>query len=933
MKRTADLLKLEPKQVETVAALFKEGASIPFIARYRRDRTGELDEARLTQLKDKLDEFNDDETRRETALKAIRDTGKLTPELEEKIKNAATREELEDLYMAFRSRRRTRSNAAKHKGLEPLAELISKQESSTTTPDEIVKPFISEEKAVKDAQEAFSGARDIVAENIAEDPACRKIARALLKHEGKLVTKPREGIDLSKGKYASFANFADPIGKVPGHRLLAAMRGASEKQLYLSLDAPKDKVLEQLKAKLITNADAPLKAELSLAIEECYERLLGPSLDNDLRLELKREAETEAIEVFAKNLRAILLHAPLGAKAVLALGPAVKAPWKIALIGADGKVISHAVLHPNKDDEEKKKAADEVVKLVKEHGVAAVAIVSGPGSKDADILVRDAFKAAEIKDVPRVPVHEGAAAAYAGTAHAREEIPDADNALRTTVSAGRRLQDPLTEILKLDLKTIPLGQFQHDVDQGALQRKLEETARSVVAQVGANVNAASEAVLRHVPGLNAELAKAIVAARKEKGAFKTRDELKNVAGVDAKVYEQCIGFLRIPDSENPLDKTSIHPEQYAVVEAMAASVSSTVKELAGNAEAVGKIDRAKFVSATLSDADAKEILAELSAPGRDPRGTFVPPQFNDEVQDMADLKEGMVLNGVVTNLAQFGAFVDVGVHQDGLVHISAITHKFIRDPSEVLTVGQQVKVKVLSIEPEKKRISLSIKALEEQPRRPARGPRGPRSQEPRPSGESRQPGEPRPSGEPRPQGSGPESAPAAGSAQTQERRPRRFDRPRGPRAGGPPRGASRPNEPRPNEPRPQGSGQPAEGAAAGAETSTAAAPVSGGISSGGAPADRPRDGGDRRGRFGGGERRGGPGGPRGDRPPAHKPEPGKPDYSKFFVKGKRKDKEKRSERPDAHAASRDEVREVMRHQSTGGISMADLLKQAGVKEE
>ncbi len=776
-KRIADSLKLEAGHVEAAAALFKEGASIPLIARYRRDRTGGLDETRLARLKEKLDEFNDDEHRRETALKSIRDGGKLTPELEEKILKAESRDELEDLYMAFRSRRRTRSNAAKHKGLEPLSEIIAKQESGTASPDEIVKPFISEEKGVKDVQDALAGARDILAENIAEEPACRKIARDLLVHEGKLTTKPREGVDLAKTKYSGFAHYSEAISKVPGHRLLAAMRGAAEKQLYLTLEAPKEKVLEQLKAKVITNPEAALKAELALAIEECYERLLGPALDNDLRLELKRNAEIEAIDVFAKNLRAILMQAPFGAKPVLAVGPAMKAPWKIAALGADGKALVCTTLQPNKDEEEKKKTADELVKLVKEHAVAAVAIVNGSGAKEADLLVRDTLKAAEIKDVPRVPIHEGASSAHAGTAQAREELPDADNAMRTTVSAGRRLQDPLAEILKLDLKTIPLGQFQHDVDQATLQRKLEETARSVAAQVGTNVNTASEAALRYVPGLNAELAKAIVAVRKEKGPFKSREELKTVPGVDAKVYEHCAGFLRVPDSENVLDKTALHPEQYAQVEALAAAAKSTVKDLAGNAEALGKLSSAGVEGCEkLSAADLKEIAAELSAPGRDARGAFEAPQFNEDVQDIHDLKEGMVLNGVVTNLAQFGAFIDVGVHQDGLVHISAITHKFIRDPSEALTVGQHVKVKVLSIEAEKKRISLSIKALEEMPRRQPRPQRGPREGAPQSASAT-------PAGAPRQGASGQAEGASAAPAQQQDRRPRRFDRdrPRGPR--------------------------------------------------------------------------------------------------------------------------------------------------------
>ena len=876
--RVAAALKLEASHVETAAALIKEGFALPFIAHYRKDRTGGMDESKLAALKSKIDEFSGDETRRETALKSISDGGKLTPELEEQLKLAQTRDEIEDLYMAFRSRRRTRSSAARHKGLEPLANLISKQESGGGTPDEIVLPFINEEKQVKTAQEALAGARDIIAERIAEDPACRKIGRDLLVNEGKIVTKPRENVNLTKGKYSAFAAYSELLSKVPGYRVLTAMRGAADKQLYLTLEAPREKVLEQLKAKIITNPDAPLKAELALAIEESYERLLGPSLDNDLRLDLKSRAEGEAIDVFAKNLRAILLQAPLGAKPVLALCAAVKAPWKMALVASDGKAAATLTLHPGKDDEEKKKAAEEIVKALGEHNVAAIAIANNSGAKDADHLVRETLAASDFKDLPRVLVHEGAASAFAGSAHAREELSALDNISRTAVSLGRRLQDPLVEILKLELKTIPLGQYQHDVDQALLARRLEEVARGVVALVGVDLNAAGEHVLQHVPGLNADLAKAIVAARTDKGAFKSREDLKLVPGIDAKTFEQCAAFLRIPGAENKLDATSIHPEAYAT-------------------------------------ADAAVIEAQLKQ--SDPRGEFVKPEYNDDVKELADLKPGMTLNGCVTNLAQFGAFVDVGVHQDGLVHLSAITHKFIHDPSEVLTVGQRVKVKVLSIDADKKRISLSMKALEELPKRPARAPRGPRRENATGTAVSTnvtagaeasmlKPGE-RPGAE--------------GGA----RRPRRFDRNRGPRTGAPQSAASAVGV---DGVQPLVPGGESPAAAHSAHSSQSGAPR-------GARRDGTRPGGERRGpgapSSGSSSARGPARGPSLGAGRAPDRKPGQPDFSKFFVKSKRKEREKTT-RQDG-GASREDVREVMKQNHTSGTSLADLLKQAGLGEE
>jgi protein Tex len=904
-----------------------------------------MDEVKLFAIRDRLKYLTELEERRAVVIKAISEAGKMTPELQAKIEQAPTKAELEDLYMPYRSRRRTRSAAAKQKGLEPLAELIWKQELTTGTVEEAVTPFVNAEKGVKDLAEALAGARDIVAERIAEHAECRKIARDLLVNEGKVVAKAREGVDLAKGKFAGYAQFSEPLTKIPSHRILAVMRGASEKQLAVVLEAPKDEILTQIKAKIITNADAILKPELVLAIEESYERLLGPSMDNELRQELKRRADLEAIEVFARNLRALLLQAPLGEKPVLAIDPGLRTGCKVAVLDATGKLLTQTIVYPDKkkkasaeakpeekkaeekpadapageaaaapapaaeatpapaapaeasapDDIKNNEAAQAIAKLIQEHGIKAIAIGNGTGGREADLFIRDLLKAYGFSDVIRVVVNESGASIYSASPIAREEFPDLDITARGTVSIGRRLQDPLAELVKLDPKSIGVGQYQHDVDQNLLKQKLDDVVESCVNFVGVDVNTASSALLRYVAGIGPKLAKNVIDQRNTKGGYKSREELREIPGFGAKAFEQCAGFLRIRNSDNPLDNSAVHPESYPVVEKLASAAGVGVKELIGNAELLDKVDVEKF-KADAGDFTLKDIISELKKPGRDPRSTFVNPEFNDDVREVKDLKEGMVLNGVVTNLTAFGAFVDVGVHQDGLVHISAITHKFIREPSEALTVGQHVKVKVLSVEKDRKRISLSIKALQEAPqRKPARG----RSEAPR-----RAPA----AGEKPAEG-------AAASAGPRPPRPPRSDRPRGPRPPRPPRtdAATAGNTP----------------ASSGAAASTSA-PSS-------APGER-RERGDRRNQP---ARSGGPGGPGGrgprrdegggrGRPPA-KPEPGKPDYSKFFVKSKRKEKEKR--KTEVSGASREEVREVMRSQQGSGTTLADLLKKAGVISE
>jgi uncharacterized protein len=901
IERISSELKLGRTQVEGTVALLREEATVPFIARYRKEKTGALDEVKITEIKDRLKYLTELEQRRELVLKTIAEQNKLTPELEAAVKNAATKVELEDLYMPYRARRRTRSTAAKQKGLDPLADLIWKQEITTGSAEEMVKPFINAEKGVKDMAEALAGARDIVAERIAEDAPCRKIARDQLVSEGKVVTKAREGVDLAKGKFANYAQFTEALNKIPAHRILAVMRGASEKQLSLVLEAPREKILTEIKARIITNADAILKPDLALAIEESYDRLLGPSMDNELRQDLKHRADLEAIEVFAKNLRALLLQAPLGEKMILAIDPGLRTGCKVAVLDPHGKLLEHTVIFPDKSDEERKTAGETIIKLIQNHKVQALAIGNGTGGREADVFVREVLKTANITDVVRVIVSESGASIYSASPVAREELPDVDITVRGTVSIGRRLQDPLSELVKLEPKSIGVGQYQHDVDQTLLKQKLDEVVESCVNHVGVDINTASPALLRYIAGIGPKLAKSVIDTRATKGGFKSRQDLLEIPGLGPKMFEQCAGFLRVRNSEHPLDNSAVHPESYPIVEKMASAVGVGVKELIGNSEALAKLDLNQFKTEQIGEFTLKDIVEELKKPGRDPRDQFVNPEFNENVHEVKDLQDGMVLNGVVTNLTAFGAFVDVGVHQDGLVHISAITHKFIRDPSEALAIGQHVKVKVLGVDSERKRISLSIKALQEAP--PPREPRKPRpTPRPRPAQRASASGATAAVSGGTPAVAGAAGTPAA--AGQQSRPPRRFDR------------GSRP--PRRDQPQ----GQPATAGAPGAPAADSSASSATPQKPGARRFDRnKRD--DSRGKGG-------------DRPERHapaKPAPGKPDYSKFFVKGKRKEKEREKRTHSGDGASRDEVREVLRKQESGGNTLADLLKKAGVPTE
>ncbi|MCW8133773.1 MAG: S1 RNA-binding domain-containing protein, partial [Planctomycetota bacterium] len=713
-------LKLKPEQVEGALALLKEDLPIAFIVRYRRERIGGLGEDDLAAIEERWRLTSELEARRKVVLNSIQALDKLDADLKARILAAATKIELEDLYLPFAppKGKRNRAAQAKEKGLEPLAETMLAQETGGKTVEDAALPFLSAEKGVKELGEALSGARDIVADRLAGDAEMRGKVRQLLQEEGKLTAKAREKVELEKTKYASYANFSEPLAKLPPHRIQAVLRGEEEKKLELHIEYPREKAVEAAKAKYLKKPDAPFAAEIALAVEDGLNRLLLPALETEVRTGLKARADHHAAELFAKNLRALLMAPPLGRKkvlAVLASGAGPNAKVQLAALDPEGKVLGHAEVLPWKDEASTKDAGEKAAALLKEHAPEAVAIGNGTGGREAEQFVKGVLAAAGAGEPLRVFVNEAGAAAYGGSKTGKHEMPEADAALRAAVFIGRRLQDPLAELVKVDPKSIGVGQYQHDVDARILRKKLDEAFSSCVNRCGVDLNAAGTDVLAHVSGVGARLAQAVVDTRTKKGGFKSRAELKEVPGLTEKEFLLAAGFLRLRGAENPLDATGIHPERYELVGKMAAASGVEVPGLLGNAELVGKLDLKAFESPEAGMPTLKDLAEELRSPGRDPRGPFVPPAFNESVREFKDLQEGQVLSGVVTNITAFGVFVDLGVRQDGLVHISELSHRFVREPASVFTVGQPVTVKVLRVDAAKKHISLSIKALEPAP--------------------------------------------------------------------------------------------------------------------------------------------------------------------------------------------------------------------------
>lgn len=704
----SQLMSLPLKTLVNTIGLFDEGATVPFIARYRKEVTGNLDEVQVRTIQEKLEYFRDLEDRRETILRSIEEQGKLTPELRARIEAALEKSELEDLYLPFKPKRRTKASIARERGLEPLAQRLWDQQEPLGA---YAETFVDAEKGVGTAQEALEGARHILAEWISENADFRKVLRQMMMDEGIVVSRAIEGVEDPEGKYKLYASYSEPANKIPSHRMLAIRRGAKEGILFFEIEWDRAKPVLFLKHKVIRNL-GDWVPHLEMAAEDAYDRLLNPSLQTEVRLELKDRSDEEAIRVFRENLENLLLAPPAGLLSVLAIDPGIRTGCKIAVVDDTGKFLEHAVIYPLEPRNDVGGAAKTIAGLMARHNVRAVAIGNGTGSRETHAFVQDFLRQAKLEGVFSIVVSEAGASVYSASEIARQEFPDLDLTIRGAISIARRLQDPLAELVKIDPKSIGVGQYQHDVDQKKLQQSLENTVESCVNRVGVDLNTASFALLKYVAGINERTAQKVVEYRNENGRFRSRVELRSIPGFGPKTFEQAAGFLRIRGGENPLDGTAVHPESYLVVQRIAKTLGAAIPDLIARPELLNQVKLEEFQTEAVGLFTLRDIVEELRKPGRDPREKFVAPKYREDVREIADLRAGMVLEGTVTNVTKFGAFVDVGVHQDGLVHISELSVSYIKDPSEAVKVGQIVKVQVLSADPKAKRISLSIKALQ-----------------------------------------------------------------------------------------------------------------------------------------------------------------------------------------------------------------------------
>ena len=698
---------LKPFQVTETVALFREGGTVPFIARYRKERTGELDEVQIRTIEERLAYFTELEERKLTVLKSITEQGKLTPELEGRIRSTRQKTELEDLYLPFKPKRRTKATIAKERGLEPLADIIGAQELTTGSPEAVALPFVAPERDVPDVATALTGAGYILAERLSDDADARALVRRLTWDEGIFCSRVAADKAGSVTKFEMYYDFREPLKGIPSHRMLAMRRGEKEEVLFLSIECPEESILNRLK-RLMIKRESIFRSLLEHVVADAYKRLIAPSIEVELRLEAKKRADEEAIAVFARNLRNLLLAPPAGNLRTLGVDPGVRTGAKLAAVDRTGRLLEHSVIYHLTGDAKAAAAAKELVRLADGHDLEMIAVGNGTGGRETERFVKETL-AAVGRRVPVVMVSEAGASIYSASDIAREEFPDLDLTVRGAVSIGRRLQDPLAELVKIDPKSIGVGQYQHDVNQTGLTGALDDVVESCVNFVGVDLNTASRPLLAYVAGIGPSLAKAIVSLRDKQGSFPDREALRKVPRFGDKAFEQAAGFLRIRDGSNPLDNTAVHPENYAVVGRMAADLGVTVTELAAREDLVARIDLKRYEGDGIGLPTLRDIVAELRKPGRDPRQEFVAPAFRDDVQELRDLQPGMMLQGTVTNVAAFGAFVDVGVHQDGLVHLSHLAKKFVKDPHEAVRVGEVVMVKVLTVDVQRKRISLSIK--------------------------------------------------------------------------------------------------------------------------------------------------------------------------------------------------------------------------------
>jgi uncharacterized protein len=701
-------LNIGRHQIEAVRELLSQDATVPFIARYRKEATGSLDETQITAIRDRLNQLFELDSRRDTILASLEKHGHLTDELKEKVAAAETMAVLEDIYLPYRPKRRTKGTIAKERGLEPLARLIFDQ--TGLDPQEAAQPFVDAAQEVPDAGDALEGARHIMAEWINEDEIARARLRALFQHKAIVTSKVIPGKEEQGSKFKDYFDWKEAVSKAPSHRILAMRRGEREEILSLNMQPPDEEAIEILE-KLFIKGTGMDSDQVAIAMQDSYKRLLSRSLETELRLESKERADKEAIAVFADNLRQLLLASPLGAMRVMGIDPGFRTGCKVVCLDRQGKLLHNTTVYPHTSAAQLEKAKEEIQKLSRNFKVEAIAIGNGTAGRETETFVRSL-------DLPKaiivLLVNESGASIYSASEVAREEFPDHDLTVRGSVSIGRRLMDPLAELVKIDPKSIGVGQYQHDVDQTQLKTALDDVVMSCVNAVGVDVNRASAQLLAYVSGLGPQLARNIVSYRDAHGPFGARTALKEVPRLGPKAFEQAAGFLRISDAANPLDASAVHPESYAIVDAMASDLKCTVADLIQKPELRNQIDIQRYVTETVGLPTLTDIKDELAKPGRDPRRSFEAFAFDENVCEMKDLETGMQLPGIVTNVTKFGAFVDIGVHQDGLVHISELADRFINDPNEVVKVQQKVRVTVLEVDLARKRISLSMRSIQKQ---------------------------------------------------------------------------------------------------------------------------------------------------------------------------------------------------------------------------
>lgn len=701
-KRIAEGLNIPGHKVSKALALLSEGATIPFIARYRKEATGSLDEVQLADIQREAKKLEELEKRRESILNSIEEQGKLTGELRRRIEATYDATELEDLYLPYKRKRKTRASVARDKGLEPLAEVIFRQQNNKL--EELAGHFITNE--VPTVEEALQGARDIIAEWVSEDEKARNKLRFLFRKGAVISSKVARGKEEEGAKYRDYFDYSELLKKCPSHRLLAMRRGEEEGFLRVSIAPEEEDTLYQLE-RIYLKGSGPASLQVQEALHDSYKRLLGPSIETEFRNASKEKADEEAIEVFATNLRQLLLGAPLGQKRTLGIDPGFRTGCKVAVLDESGQLLQHTAIYPHPPQSDEHNARLTLEQLVKQFGIEAIAVGNGTAGRETLSLCR---KIKFGRPVEVFMVNEAGASIYSASEVAREEFPDQDVTVRGAISIGRRLMDPLAELVKIDPKSIGVGQYQHDVNQTRLKESLEQVVVSCVNSVGINVNTASKHLLAYVSGLGPALAQNIVSYRSEKGAFSSRQELAKVPRMGEKAFEQCAGFLRIRNGKNPLDNTAVHPESYPIVEQMAKDQGCSVEELIRRTELRRKIDPGRYVAGAVGLPTLADIMKELEKPGLDPRGAARPFEFAS-IQSIEELQVGMVVPGIVNNITNFGAFVDIGIKESGLVHISQLANKFVKNPADLVSLGQEVMVKVMEVDLKRGRVQLSMKEV------------------------------------------------------------------------------------------------------------------------------------------------------------------------------------------------------------------------------